>query len=613
MNIFKIRLLFSLLAIAGFSGIAAQLPAPQNFSATPFERHVEIRWDAVPGAVNYQIWRSENGGADFSMLKNIVGGAVKFHLDWTGDEGLNLQRIYKIRAVAGGPIFSDFSDNIEANTFTMTDDELMEMVSRATFRYFWEGAHPVSGMARERNNSGNTVTSGGTGFGVMTMVVAAERGWVSREDVVNRLLQIVSFLQIADRFHGVFPHWMDGNTGNVIPFSQYDDGADLVETAFLMQGLLTVRQYFSENNPNEKALRDVITGLWEDVEWDFFRKNNSPVLYWHWSPKYEWQMNFQLRGFNETMICYLLGAASPTHPIPASLYTTGWTAGSYGTSATFYNHPYFCGPYGGGPMFFAHYSFLGFDPRNKKDKFCNYFTRNKNHALIQIDYSIANPEHHAGYSADCWGLTASDDPWGYLAHDVYPANDNGTISPTAALASMPYVPAESMAALRHFYQIQGEKLWGEHGFFDAFNLDVNWFATSYLAIDQGPIVCMIENHRTGLLWEKFMSNPEIQPALDAIGFLPDFSATGDFSDDFEKINLAPNPARVGELLKISSENTFFSHAILTDPLGRSQRQIHFSNKNGAMEIPTTGLPSGIYFLKMEMGNGKIAVRRVVLE
>ncbi|MFN4254080.1 MAG: glucoamylase family protein [Saprospiraceae bacterium] len=609
----QIRLFLCLIFCAAWGAAIGQVPPPGQFEAQPFERHVELTWQTASGASGYEIWRSEDGGTTFSLLEKITGGSQKFRLDWTGDEGVPVSRTYKIRSLAPNGQAGDFSAPVAATTFPMTDDELMEMVQRATFRYFWEGAHPVSGMARERNTSGNTVTTGGTGFGLMAIVVAAERGWVSRTDAVNRLLQIVSFLQIADRFHGVFPHWMNGVDGNVVAFSQFDDGADLVETAFLMQGLLTVRAYFSGNNPTEAALRDVITGLWEDVEWDWFRRNGSNVLYWHWSPNYGWQMNFALRGFNETMICYLLAAASPTHPVPASLYQTGWAGGGYTNPSVHFGYPIYCGPFGGGPMFFAHYSFMGFDPRGRKDQFCNYFTRNRNHALIQNAYSKANPEQHVGYSADCWGLTASDNPWGYLAHDMYPTNDNGTIAPTAALASMPYTPAESMAALRHFYRVLGDRLWGPQGFYDAFNLDANWFASSYLAIDQGPIVGMIENHRTGLLWQKFMSNPEIQPALDAIGFVPDVSDAPEvLPENLTEIAVFPNPARVGEPLQIDAP---FSQATLVDGRGATVRELFFDEKNagqGGEAVPTAGLPSGVYVLKIRLENGRVLARKVVL-
>ncbi|MDO8368610.1 MAG: glucoamylase family protein [Saprospiraceae bacterium] len=600
----------------------AQTPSvPAGLVATGYEQHIELNWqaNAEPNVTGYKIYRSTNGGASFDFLKLV--GREPITTDWTGDEGQNLSRHYKITAVAGA-VESGFSDEGSATTHPMNDDELLEMTQRATFRYFWDFAHPVSGLARERSNGNpNTVTTGGSGFGIMAIIVGAERGWVTRDAALDRMIQIASFLQFSDRFHGVFPHWMNGTNGNVVPFSQYDDGGDLVETAFLMQGLLAAREYFDQNTPLESALRDVITDLWEEVEWDWYRKNNSSVLYWHWSPNYGWQMNFALRGFHEAQIVYILAAASPTHPVPASLYHTGWTSSNYVNNSIHFGHKIYCGPFGGGPMFFAHYSYLGFDPRGRKDSFCNYFVRNRNHALIQQAYSIANPENHEGYSADCWGLTSCDGPNGYSAHDIYPSNDDGTVAPTAALSSMPYVPQEGLAGLRYFYRVQGERLWGAYGFYDAFNLDQNWFATSYLAIDQGPIIAMIENQRTGLLWQLFMQNPEIAPALQAIGFQPDSSPAEEAfmeKNGFDVL-LYPNPLSTnGGLLQLEcavlEKQKLTAHIV--DGEGKVVQTL-FANRalsTGVFQeqYRIEGLPRGIFFVEIKNGAGGVWVGKIVM-
>lgn len=601
----------------------AQAPsAPTGLSALGYEQHIELTWQAntEPNLSGYKIYRSTNGGASFDFLKQV--GKEPIAVDWTGDEGQNLSRHYKIVAVAG-VAESGFSNESSATTQSMSDEELLEMTQHATFRYFWDYAHPVSGLARERSNgNANIVTTGGSGFGIMAIIVGAERGWVTRAQALDRMIQIASFLQFADRFHGVFPHWMNGTNGNVIPFSQYDDGGDLVETAFMMQGLLAAREYFDQNTPLESALRDVITGLWEEVEWDWYRKNNSSVLYWHWSPNHAWQMNFALRGFYEAQIVYILAAASPTHPVPASLYQTGWTSSNYANNSIHFGHKIYCGPFGGGPMFFAHYSYLGFDPRGYKDAFCNYFVRNRNHALIQQAYSIANPKQHSGYSADCWGLTSCDGPNGYAAHDIYPSNDDGTIAPTAALASFPYVPQESYAALRHFYRVQGERLWGPYGFYDAFNLEQNWFSNAYLAIDQGPIVAMIENQRSGLLWQLFMQTPGIAPALQAIGFQTDNSPVEEAfmeKNGFDVL-LFPNPlpANGGELnLEFSILEKQKLSAQIVDIEGKTL-QILFKDKAFASGIfqekfQLQNLPRGMFFVEVKNEKGSRWMRKLVAE
>ena len=604
--------------------LSAQAPAPPSgVSATGFDSHIELRWqpNADASVTGYQIYRSTDGGLNYTLFKNVGTAGPAGTLDWTGDEGQALTRHYRMKAVKNNGLTSDFSDPVSAQTKVLSDEELLEMVQRSTFRYFWDYGHPASGMARERNNGDpDIVTTGGSGFGIMALVVGAERGWVTREAAVNRLVQIVSFLQVADRYHGVFSHWMDGNTGNTIPFSQFDDGADLVETAFLMQGLLSARQYFNQNTPLEKAVRDIITGLWEDVEWDWFRKNGGPVLYWHWSPKYAWQMNFPLRGFFEAQIVYLLAASSPTHPVPGSLYQTGWaSSGSYCSNTSYFGYKYYCGGYGGGPLFFAHYSYLGFDPRGWKDACCNYFIRNRNHSLIQWSYAKSNPEHHAGYGDNCWGLTACDGPNGYSAHDIYPNNDDGTVAPTGALSSMPYTPDQSLAALKHFYRDLGKNLWGIYGFYDSFNQDQNWYADSYLAIDEGPIVGMIENYRSGLLWKMFMQNPEIVPGLLACGFQPDNSVGAPAVNlpGFE-LNVYPNPTSAGSFsLEFSLAGPETISAGLVDLMGGPVRQL-LSNRQmpaGLHREPasTAGLPPGIYYLNVRNASGQTLLRKVVLE
>lgn len=404
----------------------------------------------------------------------------------------------------------------------LSDSALLDVVQKQTFRYFWDFAHPVSGMARERSNvafdyGNEVVTIGGTGFGIMGTIVASNRGWISRDTAAKHLLKMVKFLWKADAFHGVFPHWLNGATGKIIPFSRKDDGADLVETSFLLQGLLCARQYFNADNSVEKELRNRINWIWGETEWDWFTRGGQEVLYWHWSPNNDWAMNFPLRGYNEALITYVLAASAGRYPVPASVYHRGWAQSNFFKNGkTFYNYILPLGFDYGGPLFFSHYSFLGLDPRGLKDQYADYWMQNQNHTLINRAYCVANPKHFKGYGENCWGLTASDNPWGYNAHS--PTNDLGVITPTAAISAFPYTPEYSMKALRHFYYDLGDKIWGEYGFTDAFDETENWYAKSYLAIDQGTQIVMIENYRTGLLWKLFMSCPEVQNGLKKLGF-----------------------------------------------------------------------------------------------
>jgi hypothetical protein len=404
----------------------------------------------------------------------------------------------------------------------LSDEQLLDQVQRQTFKYFWDFGHPVSGMARERSNRSydygdEVVTTGGTGFGIMAIIVAAERGWITRAQAAARISKIVNFLWKADMYHGAFPHWLNGETGHTIRFGIKDDGADIVETSFLYEGLLCARQYFTKDTPDEQNVRNKILWMWEGVEWNWFTQGGQNVLYWHWSPNNGWSMNHQIHGWNECLITYVLAASSPRYAIDKAVYDQGWATGpEYKNGKTYYNTTLPLGPNLGGPLFFTHYSFMGLDPHGLKDQNADYWQQNQAHTRINHDYCVANPKQQKGYGANCWGLTASDSWQGYAAHS--PTEDLGVISPTAALSAYPYAPAESLLAMKHFYNDLGDKIWGEYGFVDGFSEQHDWYAKSYLAIDQGPIVVMIENQRSGLLWKLFMGSPEVQKGLKKLGF-----------------------------------------------------------------------------------------------
>ncbi len=422
------------------------------------------------------------------------------------------------------------ADPVAINLFTsidsadkfpqISDSSLLTLVEQQTFKYFYDFGHPVSGLARERNTSGDVVTTGGSGFGVMALVVGVQRNFITRAQGLDRLNLIVNFLTSkAQRYHGAFPHWMNGATGATVPFNNNDNGADLVETSYLMQGLLTARQFFNSSDPAEIALRTNINTLWNAVEWNWFRQNGQNVLYWHWSPTLSFIINQPINGWDEAMIVYALAASAPvdSNRIPKIVYDNGWALnGGIRNGKSFYGITLPLGPDFGGPLFFAHYSFLGVNPNNLGDSYAKYDTQVVNHSLINYSYCVANPQNFYGYSSACWGLTASDDNNGYVAHS--PTNDDGVITPTAAISSLPYTPVQSMSALHFFYYKLGDKIWGQYGFTDAFNLQYIWFANSYLAIDQGPEIIMIENYRSGLLWNLFMSCPEIKTGMKNLGF-----------------------------------------------------------------------------------------------
>jgi len=514
---------------------AANLPStPQNLRATGYERHIDLTWQPVhdDNAERYIIYRSTDG-RNFKPLGIQIPGVNRYS-DFVGNTDTSIRYRYKVTASDRWYHRSPLSEESGASTRQMTDDELLTMLQEACFRYYWEGAHPDSGMIRENiPGDDRIVATAATGFGIMAMIVGVERGFITREQGVERLRKIVEFLQRAPRYHGAWSHFMDGASGQSLPvFDMFDNGGDLVETAFLIQGLLAARAYFVGATPQEKFLHDQITQLWEGVEWDWYRKSPpQDALFWHWSPDWTWHISHRLTGFNEVMIVYLLGLASPTHPIPPNLYYTGWAGQSeaavkyrqgwgatsagdqYANGQNYFGIKLDVGVGSGGPLFFTHYSYMGFDPRALTDTYTNYFENNQTIARINLAYCIENPGHHKGYGANAWGLTASDGPWGYAAESPQLSDDQGTIAPTGALASFPYAPEASLAAFKHYYRDLGDLAWDVYGPIDAFNLDRDWYSPIYMGLNQAPIAVMLENYRSGLVWKLFHSNPEIQKAL----------------------------------------------------------------------------------------------------
>ncbi len=429
-----------------------------------------------------------------------------------------------LRSATKGQLASSFSQKFytvidSSRKFeTINDQALLDKIQNQTLKYFWDFGHPISGLSRERNSTPEIITSGGSGFGLMSIIVGVSRNFINRTDAVERLNKIVDFLKNkAERFHGAYPHWMNGSTGKAIAFSTKDDGADLVETSYLAQGLICAREYFSNNTDQEIVLRNNINSILDQIEWSWFTKGNEQNLYWHWSPNYAWQMNMPIKGWNECLITFVMAGSSKNHFINKGVYTNGWTSSSsFINGKTYFGNLLPLGPEAGGPLFFEHYSFLGINPRGLKDAFADYDIQTINHTKINYAYCQTQKNFPYAYSDSVWGLTASDIPNGYDA--CSPTNDRGVIAPTAALSSFPYTPKESMAALHFYYYTLGDKLFKEYGFVDAFSIKDSWVADSFLAIDQGPIIVMIENYRTGLLWNLFMNAPEIQKSLKNLGF-----------------------------------------------------------------------------------------------
>ena len=512
---------------------SSSLSVPEGVRAIGYDRHVVVRWDPVnsPTLARYIIYRSFDGKG-FEPVGMQLAGTERYS-DFLGKAEITAQ--YKVAAADWHYRTSALSQPASASTREFNDDELLTMLEEACFHYYWEGADPQSGMARESiPGDDRIVATGASGMGIAALIVGADRGFITRVQAVERLTRIVNFLEHAQRYHGAWSHYMDGSTGKTMAvFGMFDDGGDLVETSFLMEGLLAARQYFRGPSDAERDLYRRLTQLWEAVEWDWYRgPERGEFLYWHWSPEWAWQIRHPLIGFNEVMITYLLAIASPTHAIPASTYYSGWASQAqravqyrqgwsgitdgihYRNGHTYYGIKLDVGVGTGGPLFFTHYSFFAFDPHSLNDRFTSsYFLNNRSLALINRAYCIANPKHFKGYGADAWGLTASDGPDGYVPYGPDDASDCGTLTPTGALASFPYTPEASMAALKHYYRDLGGEMWGIYGPRDAFNAGADWISPIYMGLNQAPIVAMVENYRTGLVWKNFMANPEIGTML----------------------------------------------------------------------------------------------------
>ena len=508
--------------------------APHIAEVESWERHIDIRW-SLPADISrvkyYKIWRSLDGG-DFHPVA-VRRAWEERYADYIGAVGIKAE--YRITTVGYDLVESGFSNTVSGKTHPMTDSELLDMLQKANFRFYWEMAEPESGLSRE-NLPGrkDMIASGASGFGMMAIVAGVSRGFVSREQAVERFVRVTSFLEKADTYHGAFAHFIDGTTGKTIPwFGPRDNGGDLVETSFLMQGLLVARQFFDADNAAERRIRASIDRIWKRVEWDWYSKTpDSKYLYWHWSPDQAWTINHKLIGWNETLITYLLAIMSPSCPVSPSMYYSGWASqdtlaadyrigwgrvkdGSmYTNGNTYYGKKLDVGVSNGGPLFFTHYSFMGLDPHRFTDKYVNYYENNRNIAEINLRYCMENPEGHKGYGAGMWGLTASDHMWGYNASEPVAYMDDGTIAPTGALASFPYLPDASMQAFLNYYRNYGHLIWGEYGFRDAFNLDENWVAPIYMGLNQAPVAVMVENYRSGFIWNLFMSHPDVKSGLE---------------------------------------------------------------------------------------------------
>jgi hypothetical protein len=584
------------------------IPPVSGVQATGYDSHAEITWHPPIESLSYRIYASFDGGTSYEIRGETSDST---YLDFVPENGKNATVLYRVVTIAQ---YRE-SDPVEtsATLRDYTDDELIDMLQRYTFRYFWEGAHQASGMALERTDGNDlTVATGATGMGLLSMIVAHEREYKSQEEVKDRILKILSFLETCDRYHGAWSHWYNASTGHTQPFSTYDNGGDLVETSYLVQGLIALKNYFSGSDSKSVQIRTKADLLWKGVEWSWYRQYGQNVLYWHWSSNYNFIINMKIAGWNECLVTYIMAASSPTHGIPKEVYTQGWAKnGGIVSKRTYYNYEINLSPNWGGPLFWVHYSHLGINPHDLKDQYADYWKEHVNTVKIHYEYAIANPLGWKNYSDKCWGLTASDDPAGYTAHQPM-TNDNGTISPTAALSSMPYAPDEALKALKYFYQERGKDIFGKYGPYDAFNDQVGWVKKAYIGIDQGPIVVMLENYRTGLLWNSVMQDTDVQAGLTKLGFQYWTSSDEPVQTLTEEIGIYPNPCQERAYADLSG----FDHPVCVKIFtleGRLVSAMEINHPSSESSIECRDLDNGLYIVNLtdrkKVGHARLLIQK----
>ena len=586
--------LFFIDQIAVFKFIG-ELPAVEDFTVTGYDSHAELTWNHTAEDISFRIYASFDGGQTYE-----VRGETRelYYLDFIPEDARNSTVIYRLVAVLQETESEAAEASAEIRDFT--DEELLSMIQQYTFWYFWEGAHQATGMVLERSNGSNTtVASGATGMGLMAMIVAHEREYRPREEVKDRILKILEFLENSERHHGVWSHWYNADTYETQPFSPDDDGGDIVETSYVAAGLIALKNYFTGVDEKSVSVRETADKLWKEIDWDWYRNGGQNVLYWHWSPNGGFKMNMRVTGWNESLVTYVMAASSPTHGVPAEVYDIGWARnGNIVRPRSFYGYSISLAPDWGGPLFWIHYSHLGINPHGLSDKYADYWQEHVNTALIHHAYAVDNPQNHEGYSDENWGLTASDSPGGYTAHQPV-HNDNGTISPTAALASMPYTPEESMKALKYFYRERGSDLFGIYGPYDAFNDNLGWVQEGYIGIDQGPIVVMIENHRTGLLWNVVMQDEDLQAGLDKLGFEYQVSTSATPLLAAGDLSIYPNPANEVVSIKIPEDFLYKSSDVKVIGLdGRLMMASTIPPGTSVASFNLNRLKNGIYIVHL---------------
>ncbi len=591
-----------------------QIPpaAPTNLVAMAGDGYVTLDWDdnTEIDLRGYFVYRAQEQGGPYEQMNTSILEESRY-TDYAVVNGQTY--FYIVTAVDNSHNEGAGSDTVSATPTRLSDDDFLEMVQRAAFDYFWYETNPNTGVIQDRMTDPILGATGATGFGLTALCIAAERGWVTRQQAAERVLTTLDFfLNKAEKYHGMYGHFLNRDTGEIIPhLSHTDDGVDVVETAYLVAGALTCRKYFNGSDSTETQIRRLATQLYKDAEWDWMLQGNRII--WHWSPNYGYS-SMPVSGYNEAMIVYLLAIGSPTHPVPARTYHDGWAA-SYKGPVTYYGIKLDVESWSSS-LFTYQYTHCWVDFRNRKDAYTDYFINSTNATLINRAYCIANPGGFVDYGENLWGLTACDGP-GFSPFQGYAARgpfqfDDGTIAPTAAAGSMPFTPQYSLRTLRYMYDHYKSLLWGVYGFKDAFNLSAepDWVDEDYIGIDQGPIVIMIENYRTDLIWKLFMQNEEIISAMDSVGFISTDVEQGygrrTLPENFRLFQNYPNPfnidTNISYQLPKDGHVTLRIYNILAQTIATlvddDMKAGYYTVQWNAKDGHEGELPSGVYFYQL---------------
>jgi hypothetical protein len=506
-----------------------------------------------------------------------------------------------------------------ADVRAQTTAALLDTVQHASFLYFWSEANPANGLIKDRSTSGSPASIAAVGFGLSSICVGIDRGWVSREAGRDRVRTTLQTFWTEPQgsgangfigYKGLFYHFLDMTTA----VRTWSCELSTIDTALLFAGILDARQYFTGSDPVETEIRALADSIYYRADWEFMR-NGAQGIYMGWKPGTGYSGYGLWQGYNEAMILYLLALGSPTHPVPTSTWNY-WMSGYQWT--TQYGQTYVIFP----PLFGHQYSHCWVDFRYRQDAFgrarnITYFENSRRATLAQRAYASANPGGWVGYSDSLWGLTASDVKGGYKARGAPPAqNDDGTITPTAPISSIAFAPDEVIPVVRNMFQ-NYPLLWGPYGFRDAFNLSVvpAWYDTDYLGIDQGPIVLMIENYLTGSVWNRFMLNPDIQTGLTRAGFTS-LLDVGDPSGPARQELLAwsqPNPFTRSTTVRFRLAVAGPVKLGVYDLAGRLMSRLLDGTRPAgehAVVWQPGSVPSGVYYVRLESG-GQVVTKRCV--